>query len=117
MKAFYELARELELDVLVETHDEAEIERALKINPRILGVNNRNLNDFSISLETTRQLRKYIPEDKVFVSESGIMDDKDVKFLKDVGVDAFLIGRAFMEAADPRELAKRWKQPVAGSVD
>lgn len=116
MKAFYELARELELDVLVETHDEAEIERALKLNPRILGVNNRNLNDFSISLETTRQLRKYIPEDKVFVSESGIMDDKDVKFLKDVGVDAFLIGRAFMEAANPRELAKRWKQPMAGSV-
>lgn len=109
MKSFYELARELKLDVLVETHDEYEIERALKINPRIIGVNNRNLKDFSISLENTGRLRKYIPDDKVYVAESGIMSDSDVKYLKEVGVDAFLIGRAFMEAENPKELAKHWK--------
>ncbi len=110
MHDFYQLARELSLDVLVETHDEEEIERALKIEPRIIGVNNRNLKDFSITLETTKRLRPYIPKDKVFVSESGIMDAADVKFLRETGVDGFLIGRAFMEAENPRELAKLWKR-------
>ena len=109
MKSFYELSRELQLGVLVETHDEYEIERALKIDPRIIGVNNRNLKDFSISLENTGRLKKYIPDDKVYVAESGIMGDEDVKYLKEVGVDAFLIGRAFMEAEDPRSLAQKWK--------
>ncbi|MCR5002625.1 MAG: indole-3-glycerol phosphate synthase TrpC [Lachnospiraceae bacterium] len=109
LKDFYDLSRELKLDVLVETHDEYEIERALKINPRIIGVNNRNLKDFSISLETTGRLRKYIPDDKVFVSESGIMTDEDIKYLKENRVDAFLIGRAFMENNNPKELAINWK--------
>jgi indole-3-glycerol phosphate synthase len=109
MHDFYQLARSLELDVLVETHDEAEIERAMKIDPRIIGVNNRNLKDFSITLDTTKRLRRYVPSDKVFVAESGIMDDNDVKFLCECKVDAFLIGRAFMEAENPKELAKRWK--------
>lgn len=109
MKSFYQLARELKLGVLVETHDEYEIERALKINPRIIGVNNRNLKDFNIDIHNTGNLRKYIPEDKVYVAESGIMTDDDVKYLKEVGVDAFLIGRAFMEAENPRELANKWK--------
>lgn len=109
MKDFYQLSRDLELDVLVETHDEYEIERALKIDPRIIGVNNRNLKDFTISLENTGRLKKYIPNDKVYVAESGIMSDEDVKYLKEVGVDAFLIGRAFMESDNPRELAKKWK--------
>lgn len=112
MKDFYQLARALDLDVLVETHDEEEIERAMKINPRIIGVNNRNLKDFTIALENTRRLRPYIPKDKVFIAESGIMNDDDVRFLHEVGVDGFLIGRAFMEADNPRELAKHWKGMV-----
>jgi len=99
MHDFYQLARELELDVLVETHDEAEVERAMKINPRIIGVNNR-----------TRRLRPYVPEDKVFVAESGITGDEDVRFLRDCGVDAFLIGRAFMESENPKALAQKWKE-------
>ncbi len=109
MHDFYQLARELELDVLVETHDEAEVERAMRINPRIIGVNNRNLMDFSISLETTRRLRACIPQDKVCVAESGIMGDADVQFLKETGVDAFLIGRALMESPHPQALAQHWK--------
>jgi indole-3-glycerol phosphate synthase len=109
LKDFYSLARELKLDVLVETHDEYEIERALKIDPRIIGVNNRNLKDFSISLETTGRLRKYIPDDKVFVSESGIMGDEDIIYLKKNKTDAFLIGRAFMESTNPQSLALHWK--------
>ena len=110
MHDFYELARELQLDVLVETHDEAEIERAMRIDPRIIGVNNRNLKDFSISLENTKRLRPYVPEEKVFVAESGITGDADVAFLRDCGVDAFLIGRAFMESENPKALAKKWKE-------
>ncbi len=109
LRDFYALARELKLDVLVETHDENEVERALKTDPRIIGVNNRDLKDFSIKLETTGRLRKLIPEDKVFVTESGIMGDEDVRYLKEAGVDAFLIGRAFMESRDPKELAHHWK--------
>lgn len=113
MHDFYQLARELELDVLVETHDEEEIERAMKINPRIIGVNNRNLKDFSITLETTKRLRPYIPKDKVFVTESGVMGDEDVRFLYECQVDAFLIGRAFMEAENPKALAHKWKEIFA----
>lgn len=109
MQEFYQLARELKLDVLVEVHDEYEMERALKMDAKIIGVNNRNLYDFTISLETTKQLSAMVPEDKVFVSESGIIEDKDVIFLKKCRVDAFLIGRAFMESENPKELAKRWK--------
>lgn len=109
MHDFYQLARELELDVLVETHDEYEIERAMKNNPRIIGVNNRNLKDFSITLENTKRLRPYVPSEKVFIAESGIMTDADVQFLAECQVDGFLIGRAFMESENPRELAKRWK--------
>lgn len=110
MYNFYQLSKELKLDVLVETHDEYEIERALKIDPEIIGVNNRNLKDFSINLKNTGRLRSYIPQDKVYVAESGIMNDDDVNYLKEVGVDAFLIGRAFMEADNPSMLAKRWKE-------
>lgn len=109
MKDFYQLARELGLDALVEVHDEHEMERALKLDARIIGVNNRDLRDFTIHLDTSRRLSKMVPEDKVFVAESGIVKDEDVQFLKDSRVDAFLIGRAFMEAENPRELAKRWK--------
>ena len=110
MHDFYQLARHLGLDVLVEAHNEEEIERSMRIDPRIIGVNNRNHKDFSISLENTKRLRPYVPEDKVFVAESGIMGDEDVKFLKECKVDAFLIGRAFMEAENPKELAESWKR-------
>ena len=66
--------------------------------------------DFTISLEHTRRLRPYVPEDKVFVAESGITGDEDVRFLRDCGVDAFLIGRAFMESENPKALAQKWKE-------
>ena len=110
LKDFYQLSGELGLDVLVETHDEAEVERALKLDAEIIGVNNRNLKDFSISLETTKRLSQYIPKEKVFVAESGILTDEDVKFLKQCRVDAFLIGRALMEAEHPKRVAGRWKK-------
>lgn len=110
LKSFYQLSMELGLDVLVECHDEYEIERALEIEAPVIGINNRNLNDFTISLDTTKRLKKYIPEEIIVVSESGIKTDDDVRFLKDLGVDAFLIGQSFMEADSPRELARKWKE-------
>ena len=109
MKDFYQLARELGLDVLVETHDETEMERALKLDARIIGVNNRDLRDFTIRLDTARRLSKMVPDGKVLVAESGIVKDEDVRYLLECRVDAFLIGRAFMEAENPRELAGHWK--------
>lgn len=110
LKDFYDLATELGLDALVETHDEWEMERALKLNAEIIGVNNRDLRDFTIRLDTTRRLSKMVPQDKILVAESGIATAYDVKFLKESRVDAFLIGRALMEAEKPRELAQRWKK-------
>ena len=109
LRDFYQLAGELGLDALVEVHDEQEMERALKLDADIIGVNNRNLKDFSIDLATTARLRKLVPEDKIFVAESGITCDDDVRYLKECRVDAFLIGRALMEAEHPREVAERWK--------
>ena len=109
MKAFYQLSEELGLDALVEVHDETEMERALALDAKIIGVNNRNLKDFSISLDTTRRLSGMVPKEKVFVAESGIVTDEDVTFLTECRVDAFLIGRALMEAEHPREVAARWK--------
>lgn len=109
LRDFYQLAGELGMDALVETHDEHEMERALKLDAEIIGVNNRDLRDFTIRLETTKRLSAMVPQGKILVAESGIVNDGDVKFLKDCRVDAFLIGRAFMEAEDPRALAKRWK--------
>lgn len=109
MQELYQLAVSLKLDVLVETHDEKEMERALRLSPKIVGVNNRNLKDFSISLEHTKRLRPMVPKETVFVSESGVTTDEDIAFLKECGVDALLIGRAFMESEHPMEVAKRWK--------
>lgn len=105
----YQLAQELGMDVLVEVHDEEEMERALRLDAKIIGVNNRNLKDFTVSLETTKRLKKMVPEEIIFVSESGVSGDSDIEFLRDCGVNALLIGRAFMESDNPMMLANNWK--------
>lgn len=109
LREYYDLATSLGLDVLVETHDEAEMERALRLSPKIVGVNNRNLKDFTISLENTKRLRPMVPEGTVFVSESGVTADEHIRFLKACKVDALLIGGAFMLSEHPRTLAAEWK--------
>lgn len=109
LNAFYELTMSLGMEALVEVHDERELERAAALHARIIGVNNRNLRDFSISLETTARLSEKRPEGCLFVSESGVTEDQHIKFLKTYGVDALLIGRAFMESDNPEALAARWK--------
>ncbi len=110
---FYQLSAGLGLDALVEVHDEREMERALREDVEIVGVNNRNLRDFSIDLSITRRLSVMVPENKVFVAESGIVTEEDVRFLKQCRVDAFLIGRALMETKHPAQTVLRWKRVEA----
>ncbi len=109
MNRFYKLAKSLGLDVLLEVHNEEEMTRAINLNADIIGVNNRNLKDFTISIETTNRLRKMVQNDVIFVSESGIVKDEDIEYLRNSDVDAVLIGRAFMESPNPKDLAKKWK--------
>lgn len=104
------IARELELDAIVEVHDERELESALEVDADVIGINNRNLEDFTVDLQTTYDLLTDVPAGKTVVSESGIFSRSDVEDLEQVGVDAVLVGEALMRAADPeaacRDLAR-----------
>ncbi|HHH35654.1 MAG TPA: indole-3-glycerol phosphate synthase TrpC [Gammaproteobacteria bacterium] len=95
------LARELEMDVLVEVHDRAELERALALPLPLVGINNRDLRSFETRLETTLDLLPLIPPERIVVTESGILDRRDVARMRGRGVHAFLVGEAFMRAPDP----------------
>jgi len=95
------VARSLDMAVLVEVHDRAELERALRLKTRLIGVNNRNLRSFEVSLDTTLGLLADVPADRLLVTESGIATAADVQKMRDAGVNAFLVGEAFMRAADP----------------
>jgi indole-3-glycerol phosphate synthase len=97
------LAHELGMDVLVEVHDAAELERALAVPGRMIGINNRDLRTFEVSLQTTLDLLGGIPEERLVVTESGIHVRDDVRLMREHGVNAFLVGEAFMRAKDPGE--------------
>jgi len=102
LQDFAALALELELDVLVEVHDAPELERALTLpDACLLGVNNRDLRSFAVRLETTLALREEIPPGRLLVTESGIHTPEDVRLMRERGIDAFLVGEAFMRAPDP----------------
>lgn len=94
-------AQALGLDVLVEVHDGAELARALRLKTPLVGVNNRNLKTFEVSLDTTLALLPRIPAGRLAVTESGILAPADVRRMRDANVNAFLVGEAFMRAADP----------------
>ena len=95
------VARSLDMAVLVEVHGAAELQRALRLRTRLIGINNRNLQSFEVSLATTLELVKEVPPDRLVVTESGIRGQSDVETMRAAGVHAFLVGEAFMRAPDP----------------
>lgn len=109
LRKFQIVAEILGMQCLVEVHDKEELERALESGAKIIGINNRNLKTFEVDLKTTEKLMNYIPHDRVVVSESGIKSLDDMKYLKDLGVNAVLIGETFMRAASISEKIKEFK--------
>jgi indole-3-glycerol phosphate synthase len=101
------LATDLGMDVLVEVHDLAELERALQVPAPLLGINNRNLRTFEVSLDMTVSLQDAVPRDRRLVTESGIVGPEDVRRMRDAGVDAFLVGEAFMRDPQPGAALQR----------
>ena len=101
MAALERCAHEYGMDVLVEVHDADELARALPLATKLIGINNRNLRNFSVTLDTTFNLLPRVPGDRLVVTESGIVTQRDVALMRAKGVNAFLVGEAFMRAADP----------------
>lgn len=101
LQAFLEITHSLGMDALVEVHDREELERALKIEAPLIGINNRNLRTFETSLDTTLELLEHIPAGHIVVTESGIHTHDDVSLMRSNNVDVFLVGEAFMSAPEP----------------
>jgi indole-3-glycerol phosphate synthase len=101
MKELEACAHELGLDVLVEVHDAAELDQALELKTSLLGINNRNLKTFEVTLQTTLSLLSSVPDSKTLVTESGILSRTDVELMRTNQVNAFLVGEVFMRSADP----------------
>jgi indole-3-glycerol phosphate synthase len=106
LASLYAQARDLDLDAVVEIHDDEELERALEIDCDVIGINNRNLEDFSVDIQRTFDLLADVPAGKVVVSESGIRHRGQIEELEQVGVDAVLVGEALMRAADPESAVR-----------
>jgi len=113
LEFFHKRAKEGGLDVLVEVHDEAELERALQIEAEIIGVNSRNLQTFEVSLDTALKLAAQIPAEIIRVAESGIRNGEDIAMLRSAGYDAFLIGESLMRADHPGEMLRALLQANA----
>ena len=109
LREYHSLCDELGLSALVEIHDEEEIRTALDAGARIIGVNNRNLKDFTVNTENSRRLRAKIPPEVLFVSESGVKDAGDVAALREIGADAVLVGEALMRAEDKKRMLEQLK--------
>ena len=109
MREYISLCDELGLSALVEAHDEAEVQKAMDAGARIIGVNNRNLKDFTVDTDNSRRLRSLLPPDVLFVSESGVKSAEDVASLRKIGADAVLIGETLMRAPDKRAKLRELK--------
>ena len=117
LKAYHQLADELGLSALVETHNEEEILRAQKIGAKIIGVNNRNLKDFTVDIKNSIRLREMVSSETVFVSESGIRGVEDMKALYENGTDAVLIGELLMRKSDRKAALMELKQQTGRQLD
>ena len=106
LRDYYLLAQELDLETLIEVHSYHELERALELNPVLIGINNRNLETFEVNLETTKKLAKEIPNNVLTVSESGIKTKEDVKKIRSYGVNIFLVGEILMRSRNPGKKLK-----------
>lgn len=100
IREYIHICDELGLSALVEAHDETEVETAVRAGARVIGVNNRNLRDFTVNTDNSRRLRSLIPPEVIYVSESGIRDADDIRALREAGTDAVLIGETLMRAED-----------------
>ena len=107
------IARGLDLDVLVEVHNLEELERALGLQTRLIGINNRNLKTMKTSLQTTVELAPHVPPDHLLVSESGIVTHEDVRMLADIGVQAYLVGESLLREKDVTAATRR----LTGQID
>ncbi|MCR5627884.1 MAG: indole-3-glycerol phosphate synthase TrpC [Lachnospiraceae bacterium] len=103
LKDYMALCDSLGLSALVEAHDESEVKLAIKAGARIIGVNNRNLKDFTVDTDNSKRLRELIPENVIFVSESGVKDNDDIRKLREIGADAVLVGEALMREKDKKK--------------
>jgi indole-3-glycerol phosphate synthase len=106
IREYIGICDELGLSALVETHDEEEVAVAVRAGARIVGVNNRNLKDFSVDTGNSARLKSLVGDDIIFVSESGVKDGNDVAELRKIGVDAVLVGEALMRASDKKAKLK-----------
>ncbi|MEG0579685.1 MAG: indole-3-glycerol-phosphate synthase, partial [Niameybacter sp.] len=106
----YKLAKALKMDVLVEVHNEIDLEKALDIGADIIGINNRDLYSFNVELETTLRLRSKVPPDKIVVSESGIHTKESIYLMKTAKVDAVLVGESFVTAKDVKAKIKAFSE-------
>ncbi len=113
LKAYAQLAKELGMSALIEAHTEQEVERALRSDARIIGVNNRDLKTFQVDLGTSARCRRLVPPDRLFVSESGIQTPGDVRTLLENGTDAVLIGEKLMREKDKRSALKELRGEAA----
>jgi len=116
LKKFIKIAESLGMDSLVEAHTKEEIETALRAGAEIIGINNRNLKTFEVDLNTTIELAKLIPKDRVIVSESGIKDEQNIKKLTTAGIDGVLIGEVFMRCDDIGKLARKFKDAAREKI-
>ncbi len=107
--AYGQLAAELGLSALVEAHDEEEVERALRADAKIIGVNNRDLRTFTVDINNSLRLRRLVPKEILFVSESGIRTAEDIRNLRENGTDAVLIGETLMRSKEKERLLKEWR--------
>ena len=106
---YLELCAELNLAAIVETHDADEIKTAVEVGAEIIGVNNRNLKNFTVDFDNAARLRELIPPNKIYVAESGVKTSADISTLKKIGADAVLIGEALMRAADKKSALESFR--------